>query len=239
MRKGVASVSDRPPAGITASFLLLASMATCVTALGVNGCQEDEEDFYRPPGELVSDSGEGLVDDTVYAPGIRFPLEQPPAYANSQVYGVGGRNGPSGGQCDERNYSFLWRDNYCETRPWDMPRCPAGNGHQGQDIRPPTCEDNSHWTVAVEDGTITFIGSYSVRLVGDSGIRHRYLHMNHDRLAVVEGQRVTKGERIGLVSDNMGTAATTIHLHYDMFVGGEYIPTYMSLVTSYQELADP
>ena len=63
--------------------------------------------------------------------------------------------------------------------------------------------------------------------------------MNHDRLAVVEGLRVTKGERIGFVSDNMGTAATTVHLHYDMFLGGEYIPTYMSLVTSYQELADP
>ena len=63
--------------------------------------------------------------------------------------------------------------------------------------------------------------------------------MKHDRLAVAEGQRVTRGSRMGLVSDNMGAAVTTIHLHFDMFIGGEYIPTYMSLVTAYQALAEP
>src|SRR5690606_39747974 len=103
---------------------------------------------YHPPGDLVSGSGQGRVDDVVYAPGMRFPIEEPPAFANSQVYNPGGYLGPGGGQCDAFNYSYPWRDNYCETRQWDMPLCPAGTGHQGQDIRPATCENNKYWGVA-------------------------------------------------------------------------------------------
>jgi len=51
---------------------------------------------YRPAGELVSGSGTGRKDATVYAPGIRFPIEKAPAYPNSQVWGVGGSAGPAG-----------------------------------------------------------------------------------------------------------------------------------------------
>src|SRR5690606_9414724 len=76
---------------------------------------------YHPPGDLVEGSGQGRVDDTVYAPGMRFPIENAPAYANSQVYNPGGYLGPAGGQCDAVNYSYPWRDNYCEIRQWDMP----------------------------------------------------------------------------------------------------------------------
>ena len=192
--------------------------------------------FHGPPGYLVSGSGQGYRDGTVYLPGMRFPLEAGPAYANSQVWGVGGAEGPSGSQCDMRNYSYPWRDNYCETRDFPMQYCPSGRGHQGQDIRPATCEDGEHWAVAVEAGTIISIGSYSVSLQGDSGIRHRYLHLDHDRLAVTAGDEVNRGDRIGLVSDNFGSGSTTIHLHFDMYSAGRYIPTYMSLVRSYEEL---
>ena len=120
-----------------------------------------------------------------------------------------------------------------------MPLCPAGKGHQGQDIRPGECADSTCWAVAVEDATVTHIGSYSVYLQGDSGIRHRYLHLNHERLAVTVGQQVKKGDRIGLVSDNMGDTYTTIHLHFDMYSGGLYIPTYTSLLEAYKDLLDP
>jgi len=191
---------------------------------------------YLPPGDLVSGSGTGRVDYEVYLPGMRYPVEKAPSYPNSQVWGVGGLQGPKGSQCDARNYSYPWRDNYCESRRWSMPLCPSGNGHQGQDIRPGTCANNTHWTVATEGGTITSIGSYAVYHQGDSGIRHRYLHLNHGQLEVTTGQRVEKGDPIGLVSNNFGGTATTIHLHFDMYSGGVYIPPYMSLVRSYEAL---
>lgn len=200
-----------------------------------------DEFSYEPPGVLVPGSGTGRVDDTVYVPGMRFPVEAAPAYPNSQVWGVGGSQGPSGSQCDPRNYSYPWHDNFCESRSWDMPLCPSGNGHQGQDIRPATCDDDLHWAVAAEDGTITSIGSYSVYLMADSGTRHRYLHMSPSSLAVREGQRVSRGDRLGRISNAFGGTPTTIHLHYDLYqqvsgVGGAYVPTYLSLVSSYEEL---
>ena len=216
---------------------LLALLLVIITLIA-NGCQPKGSFTYEPPGALVPNSGQGRVDDNVYLANMRFPLAQSPAYANSQVYGVGGYLGPPGSECDERNYSYPWRDNYCETRTWDMPLCPSGNGHQGQDIRPAACTDSIHWAVAVENGTITHIGSYSVYLQGDSSIRHRYLHLNHNQLAVTIGQQVQSGDRIGLISDNMGNTPTTIHLHFDMYSGGMYIPTYMSLVEAYKDLLD-
>jgi murein DD-endopeptidase MepM/ murein hydrolase activator NlpD len=199
------------------------------------------QDFtYMPPGSLESGTA-GRVDDTVYVPGMRFPIEQGPAYPNSQVYGHGGYLGPGGGQCDPENFSYPWWDNYCEPRDWDMPLCPSGTGHQGQDIRASTCADETHWAVAAEAGTITSIGSFSVTLVSDGGTQHRYLHMKMTRLAVSRGQRVAKGDRMGLVSDDFGGTSTTRHLHYDLNqnvngVGAAYVPTYMSLVRSYEEL---
>ncbi len=196
---------------------------------------------YQPPGELVSGSGTGRVDSTVYVPGMRFPIEDSPAFANSQVWGHGGMNGPGGGQCHDDNYSYPWWDNYCETRQWDMPLCPSGDGHQGQDIRPATCTDKQHWAVAAEAGSITHIGSYSVNLVTADGTRHRYLHMDPASVPVNVGDDVNRGDRLGLVSNAFGGTPTTIHLHYDIRqavsgVGEVYVPTYMSLVTSYQDL---
>ncbi|MFN3200175.1 MAG: peptidoglycan DD-metalloendopeptidase family protein [Bradymonadia bacterium] len=196
---------------------------------------------YNPPGQLHPGSGQGRVDEQVYVPGMRFPIEEAPAFANSQVWGRGGSQGGGGGQCDGQNYSYPWSDNFCESRQWNMPLCPSGNGHQGQDIRPATCEDQRWWAVAAEDGRITNIGSYSVYLDSDSGTLHRYLHMDPGSLRVREGQRVSQGDRLGLVSNAFGGTPTTIHLHYDLNqnvagVGQVYVPTYMSLVRSYERL---
>ena len=196
---------------------------------------------YQPPGELEDEGGTGRVDYEVYVPDMRFPIEEAPAFSNSQVWGHGGMHGPGGGQCDSNNYSYPWWDNYCETRQWEMPLCPGGQGHQGQDIRPATCSDKTHWAVAAEAGDITHIGSYSVNLVTADGTLHRYLHMDPGTLAVQIGDTVSKGERLGLVSNAFGGTPTTIHLHYDIRrsvsgLGQVYVPTYMSLVRSYQEL---
>ena len=216
------------------STLLVLSLAVPALALD-----------YNPPGDLVSGSGTGVTDTTVYAPNLRFPMESTPAFANSQVYGPGGFLGPGGGQCDRENYDFPWSDNYCETRSWVTPLCPTGAGHQGQDIRPATCDDNTHWVVAGENGRITSIGSYSVILTTDSGTQYRYLHLAMDRLAVSQGDTVSRGDRLGLVSNDFGGTPTTYHLHFEIHqniasVGSiTPVPTYTSLVESYEELEEP
>lgn len=202
---------------------------------------------YEPPGTLMSPNGSaptsrGYTDDRVFAPEMRFPMESAPAFLNSQIYAPGGYMGPSGGQCDSRNYNYPWFDNYCEARRWSMPLCPSGTGHQGQDIRPATCEDDVHWIVAAEDGTITNIGSYSVYVTTADGTRYDYLHMGS--VAVSVGQSVSQGQRLGRASNEFGGTPTTIHLHFNIRQnvsphGSVYVPTYTSLIDSYEELSGP
>lgn len=194
---------------------------------------------YDPPGVLVAGSGTGRVDTKVYAPGILFPIKLAPAFANSQVWGVGGSSGPSGSQCDPRNFTYPWHDNYCETRSWTMPLCPAGTGHQGQDVRASDCTPSVHDAVAVVDGTITNVGSYSVYLTAADGTRYDYLHMR--MLAVAVGDKLKRGDLVGKVSDNFGTSSTTVHLHFNIQqnvtgVGVVYVPPYLSLIAAYETL---
>jgi murein DD-endopeptidase MepM/ murein hydrolase activator NlpD len=199
---------------------------------------------YAPPGQLVTGSGTGRVDSKVYAPGIRFPLESGPAFAHSQVWSPARSSGGDylGTQCKPANFEYPWHDNYCETRDWDMPLCPSGNGHQGQDIRAATCEKGVHWVVAVIDGTITSIGSYSVYLTAADGTRFDYLHMQD--VQVKEGQKLKRGDRVGKVGREFGTnGETTVHLHFNIKqnvagIGSVYVPTYLSLVSSYETLLD-
>ncbi len=226
-------MSRRTRAAAAAALAVVALVALPAVAGG------PEPFEYMPPGELVDGSGSGRFDETVYAPGMRFPIEEGPAFANSQVWGHGGGQGPGGGQCDIDNYSYPWWDNYCETRSWDMPMCPAGQGHQGQDIRPGTCDDGVHWTAAAAAGTVTNIGSYSVYVTAPDGTRYDYLHGTGNIVAV--GQELERGERINRVSNEFGGTPTTIHLHFNIRTdvagfGYVYAPTYMSLITSYQEL---
>ncbi len=194
---------------------------------------------FNPAGELVPGSGSGRRDSTVYVPGMTFPIEDAPAYLNSQVWGHGGYQGPGGGQCDEENYSYPWWDNFCESRSWDTPLCPTSTGHQGQDIRASTCADNTHWVVAPDDGTIAGLGSYSMTLAADDGTQYRLMHMAMDRLAVGRGDRVSAGDRLGLVSNDFGGTPTTIHLHFEIWqnvasVGGVTpVPPYASLIEAY------
>lgn len=195
---------------------------------------------YDPPGKLAPGSGSGRVDANVYAPGIRFPIETGPAYANSQVWGNGGGSGPDNtSQCDQENFSYPWRDNYCETRSWTMPLCPGDVGHQGQDIRAATCKKGVHWAVAVADGTITSIGSYSVYLTTPDGTRFDYLHMQDVEVSV--GQKVKRGDHMGKVSNQFGGESTTVHLHFNIRqnvagLGMVYVPPYLSLVAAYETL---
>lgn len=172
------------------------------------------------------------------------------AAASSIVSGCNGNTSASGS--DDRaptvsattvtvrpDFSYPWHDNYCKTRSWDMPLCPSGSGHQGQDIRAASCVKGVHWAVAVVDGTITSIGSYSVYLTAADGTRFDYLHMQD--VQVKEGQKVKRGDRGGKVSNQFNGEATTVHLHFDIRqsiagVGMVYVPSYLSLVESYETL---
>jgi murein DD-endopeptidase MepM/ murein hydrolase activator NlpD len=208
---------------------------------------EAEKSFKYSPAGILSPtkSGKGRNGDNyIYAPGIRFPLESGPAYLNSQVYGIGGYLGPKGSLCSEKNYQYPWHDNYCEKRRWGMPLCDGGKGHQGVDIRTSTCEKKKYYAVAVEDGTITYIGKYTVKLRGESGRTYRYLHLDSPSVLVKRGEKVSRGDRLGLVSNNMGSTKTSIHLHFDMKqtikIDGKstkvYVPPYTSLVDAYKRL---
>jgi murein DD-endopeptidase MepM/ murein hydrolase activator NlpD len=228
-------MSARRAGGPGASAALVVGALAFGATLMASGRAEAQAFSFDPPGDLVPGSGDGRVDDVVYVPGMLFPIEGK-AYANSQVYGNGGLYGPGGGQCDAVNFSYPWRDNYCEKRSWDMPLCPSGIGHQGQDIRAATCAKDVHWSVASVDGTITSIGSYSVYLTAADGTRHDFLHM--DSVQVSVGQKVKRGDKLGRVSNNFGGTATSVHLHFNLRqnvdgLGLVYVPPYTSLVASY------
>lgn len=211
---------------------------------------------YLPSGDLTSGSGTGRVDCRIHAPDIRFPIEAPPSFANSQVYNPGGGLQPyvcTGGQCCVDNYSYPWRDNFCETRSGTnslvLDECPdkTEKHHAGQDIRAATCQDNEHWVVAVSDGTISLIneGKWLVQLtsgVGESRRIYNYLHMDPLSLTVTKNQGVKKGQRLGKVSDDW-IDSTTRHLHFEIYKIIDDVVTpvspYMSLVESYRRLIGP
>jgi hypothetical protein len=209
--------------------------------------------YYFRPGNLAPASGTGTPEASVLVPDMAFPIKGAPAIAQTQVYRYGG--GVKGGdQCDVRNFTAPWRDNYCETRtttnttPW----CSKTGVHLGQDIRvgtPDGCKaerstkaaDRMRYeVVAVEDGVISNVGSYSVTLRADSGGRiYRYLHLNMAKLKVATGQTVKKDDVIGYVSNDFGGTPTTLHLHFEIKLntaqnGWQYAPPYSSLLAAYQ-----
>ncbi len=206
---------------------------------------------YFQPGALLPGSGGGFPDQVVHAPNMLFPIKSAPAVLQSQVFAFGG--GIAGGdQCDARNYEAPWRDNFCETRSANRttPFCPVAKIHQGQDVRVGTAADcrtlrsqsaaqrGLHEVVAVEDGIITSIGTYTVKLRAEGSI-YNYMHLNMNRLAVTAGQNVKAGDLLGYVSNDFGGTPTTIHLHFEIMQntasnGWVHVPPYLSLVASYE-----
>jgi hypothetical protein len=238
---------------------------------------------YFAPGDILPGTGSrgqgGRADDTVYA-NIRFPMAQPPAYTNSQSFmnwgncdltgrvGLGGRGNDAAYRCrvndkplvsdESKNYAYPWRDNFCEHRYWYVSQCPAGIGHQGEDIRPGSCLERvagagrclpyQNDIVAVSDGVLMRSpGDLALYLVVDqpgAHIRFRYLHMNPqmlDAAGMVSGRRVVAGEVLGAVADyGRAPGGTTYHLHFDAQVptrdGWVFVNPYMTLVAAYERL---
>jgi hypothetical protein len=240
---------------------------------------------FHAPGDLLPGTGMkgngGRGDRTVYSR-MRFPIADAPAYANSQSFmnwgdcdqtgrvGMGRRGNAAAYRCrvnglplvaDESaagNYSYPWRDNFCEHRYFFVGDCPGGLGHQGQDIRPSSCKQRSvganrcepyyHDVVAVRDGIVLRVpGQFSVHVVvnaPDERVRFRYLHMSPkqlDQAGILSGRVVREGEVIGKVGNFFRSErATTYHLHFDLQVptkyGWVFVNPYMTLVASYERL---
>ena len=166
---------------------------------------------YRPSGDIIAHSGTrkrgGHADDAAYSQ-IRFPLEKAPAFVRSQSFGKR--------KAQERGGLYPWRDNFCEARSFQVGQCAAGFGHQGQDIRPAPCPQNSEdddschpgkqAVVAVRDGVvIRSLRQQAATLqinTSNEHIRFRYMHMNPSAMdadGILNGRRVTEGEKIGVV----------------------------------------
>ncbi len=241
---------------------------------------------YFSPGFLIPGTGRkpdlpGRADTTVYAR-LRFPLKDAPAFANSQSFNNWGdcdftgrsprRLGRKGmaysckvngrtlvfDEAAGANYSYPWRDNFCEHRNFFVGQCPGGEGHQGQDLRPSDCaqinqgadrcEPYRHTVVAAHDGMILRAlkqeAVYLFMNTADTHVRVRYMHMNPKTLdadGIVSGLRVRAGDRLGLAGNyNEYANGTTYHLHFDMQVptriGWVFVNPYMSLVAAYEQL---
>lgn len=208
---------------------------------------------YFPPGNLITGSGIGTPDETVYAPDMVFPVKDAPAYPQSQVWRFGGGLG-GGDQCDPRNFDTPWQDNFCEQRSKtrNTPLCPTNKVHQGQDIRVGTPEGCNqlrsaapadrtlYEVVATEDGDIIYQGGYYIQLRGaNTGNIYTYIHLNMAALQVAVGDTVTAGQSLGFVSNDFGGTPTTFHLHFEIKapIDGEgitHVPPYMSLVKAYE-----
>ncbi len=239
---------------------------------------------YRPPGNIIANSGyrgqNGRADTTVYSQ-IRFPIESAPTYANSQSFlNWGdcfhrGRVPPPSDKGERyrckssnkplvfdesatENYSYPWQDNFCEARDFNVGQCPAGSGHQGQDLRPATCTlrnhgadrciPNRHAVVAVRDGVIIRSAKQQAATLlintQNEHARFRYMHMNPaqlDKDGILDDRRVSEGEKIGLVSNYMDhSGGTTAHLHFDVQVftrdGWLWVNPYVTLISAYERL---
>jgi hypothetical protein len=209
-----------------------------------------------PAGKLLNGTTTwtGTTDQTIWFPNMRFPLKHGPAYLNSQVYRykggydpnwlgpngakLGAQNDPGGvEQCDTRNYSFPWQDNFCEQRVGSTqanPSCPGGTGHQGVDIRGPVCKTNdpANEVVAVAAGRIIAIEPHYTKVMSaDESVYFNFLHMDfgsrpHTKAqltATPGGIPVTRGQMLGRIGNiQAGTAAgvitvaTTRHLHFEI-----------------------
>ena len=195
---------------------------------------------YHPAGSLIPGTGmkghNGKPDTTVYAR-MRFPLAAAPAYANSQSFMHWGDCDQTGrrpwprtkdaayrcrvnskplvfNEAAPENYSYPWRDNFCEHRHFFVGQCPGGLGHQGQDIRPATCKLRNDGAdrcdaylddvVAVRDGMILREHWHEAFLLyvntASERIRFRYMHMHPGQMnqsKLLSGRLVNEGEVIG------------------------------------------
>jgi len=208
---------------------------------------------YRPSGDIIPNTGYrkqgGHADPMAYAQ-IRFPLDKAPAFVHSQSYAKRDK--------DDGPTAYPWRDNFCESRSFEVWQCGGGYGHQGEDIRAADCpssgdgrepcDPKQRGVVAVRDAMVIRASQdQAATLLVNSRtehIRFRYMHMNPQALntdGVLNGRIVTEGEKIGVISNYLDhPAGTSMHLHFDVQVftrdGWIWVSPYVTLVSAYERL---
>lgn len=209
--------------------------------------------IYRPSGDIIPNTGyrnkSGHPDVMAYAQ-IRFPLEKAPAFVRSQSYSKRDKS--------DAPTAYPWRDNFCESRSFEVWQCSGGYGHQGEDIRaaecPPQsdgaerCDPKQRGVVAVRDALVIRGSKDQAATLGVNSrtehIRFRYMHMNPQAMnadGLLNGRIVTEGEKIGVVSNYLDhPAGTSMHLHFDVQVftrdGWIWVSPYVTLVSAYERL---
>ena len=208
---------------------------------------------YRPSGDIIPNTGYrkqgGHPDPMAYAQ-IRFPLEKAPAFVHSQSYAKRDK--------DDRPTAYPWRDNFCESRSFEVWQCAGGYGHQGEDIRAADCpspgdgrepcDPKQRGVVAVRDAMVIRASKDQAATLEVNSrtehIRFRYMHMNPQALnadGVLNGRIVTEGEKIGVISNYLDhPAGTSMHLHFDVQLftrdGWIWVSPYVTLVSAYERL---
>ena len=236
---------------------------------------------YFAPGKLLpgtsQDKKGGVTTKLLWGPpDLGFPIKDAPAHANSQTFMHAGdclmqkitlaggkykcKQNPGkildGREDNPENYSYPWRDNYCEERD-DVSReprdCPAPKrGHEGQDIRPKDCVISGGRcaidrldTVAVTTGEAWWTPVNHVRLIANDGtdLYYMYLHMSPTGISsagLTQGvpMHVTPGVKVGQVGNWMKTDPnqTTAHLHLEIRKQHEMCGTYGCTVAPYWTL---
>jgi hypothetical protein len=208
---------------------------------------------YRPSGDIIPNTGyrkQGGHPDVMAYAQIRFPLEKAPAFVHSQSYAKRDR--------DDGPTAYPWRDNFCESRSFEVWQCGGGYGHQGEDIRAAEClspgdsrdrcDPKQRGVVAVRDAVVIRTSKDQAATLEVNSrtehIRFRYMHMNPQALnadGVLNGRIVTEGEKIGVISNYLDhPAGTSMHLHFDVQVftrdGWIWVSPYVTLVSAYERL---
>ncbi|TYL79790.1 peptidoglycan DD-metalloendopeptidase family protein [Bradyrhizobium cytisi] len=208
---------------------------------------------YRPSGDIIPNSGyrkQGGHPDPMAYSQIRFPLEKAPAFVHSQSYAKRDK--------DDGPTAYPWRDNFCESRSFEVWQCGGGYGHQGEDIRAAECpspgdgrepcDPRQRSVVAARDAIVIRASKDQAATLEVNSrtehIRFRYMHMNPQALnadGVLNGRIVTEGEKIGVISNYLDhPAGTSMHLHFDVQVftrdGWIWVSPYVTLVSAYERM---
>ena len=106
---------------------------------------------------------------------------------------------------------------------WGFPRS-GGRSHKGTDMFAPRGTD----LVAVTGGTVSLrtvnLGGIVTYLNGDDGNRYYYAHLDGYPAGLSSGQRVERGQTVGLLGST-GNAYSP-HLHFEIRVGGRSVNPY-------------
>lgn len=208
---------------------------------------------YRPSGDIIPNTGyrkQGGHPDTMAYAQIRFPLEKAPAFVHSQSHTKRDK--------DDGLTAYPWRDNFCESRSFEVWQCSGGYGHQGEDIRAADClspsngrepcDPKQRGVIAVRDAVVIRTSKDQAATLEVNSrtehIRFRYMHMNPQALnadGVLNGRIVAEGEKIGVISNYLDhPAGTSMHLHFDVQVftrdGWIWVSPYVTLVSAYERL---